>query len=87
MTLLTARQALDAGDIQELVRLIDAGARAKLDDPDTLIAPLWNQARATAEALVRRGTPMDLRFGGTPAEWAERGRPEDLPAMLALLST
>jgi len=172
--LLTSRQASEAGVALPLVELlIEAGAQADLDRPDVLDDPLWNQAPATAEALIRRGSPMalrhaaalgrldlmaeligsadqdvreealllatvrgqldsarilvshgargdkigrrgpatalheaanrgfpqivalllehgadatvlDTRFGGTAEEWAEYGRPEDLPAMRAL---
>jgi hypothetical protein len=32
-----------------------------LDRPDVLDDPLWNQAPATAEALIGRGSPMELR--------------------------
>jgi ankyrin repeat protein len=172
--LLTSQQASEAGVALPLIELlVEAGAQADLDRPDVLDDPLWNQAPATAEALIRRGSPIDLRhaaglgrldlvvelvgsadqdlleealilasvrgrldsarvlvshgargdrigrrgpatalheaanrgftrivalllehgadatvldtrYGGTAAEWAEYGRPEDLPAMRAL---
>jgi Ankyrin repeats (3 copies) len=172
--LLTSQQASEARVALPIIELlIEAGARVDLDRPDVLDDPLWNQAPATAEALIRRGSPMalrhaaalgrlddvaelidsadrdereealilasvrgqlasvrvlvshgargdrigrhgpatalheaanrgfaeivahlldhgadptvlDTRFGGTAAEWAEYGRPEDLPAMRAL---
>lgn len=60
--LLTSRQASEAGVALPLIELLlAAGAQADLDRPDVLDAPLWNQAPATAEALIARGSPMALR--------------------------
>jgi hypothetical protein len=60
--LLTSQQASEAGVALPLVELlIEAGAVADLDRPDVLDDPLWNQAPATAEALIARGSPMELR--------------------------
>src|SRR6266498_849279 len=59
---LTSRQASEAGIALPLLDMLkEAGARVDLDTPDVLSDPLWNVARGTAEALVRRGIPMDLR--------------------------
>jgi hypothetical protein len=59
---LTSKQASEAGVALPLLEiLIEAGARIDLDAPGVLDYPLWNDARATAEALVRRGSPMELR--------------------------
>jgi hypothetical protein len=59
---LTSKQASDAAIAVPLLDLLkDAGARVDLDEPEVLTGPLWNVARGTAEALVARGTPMDLR--------------------------
>ena len=60
--LLTSKQASDAGVAVPLLEmLLDAGVSIDLDTPGVLTYPLWNAARGTAEALVARGTPMDLR--------------------------
>ena len=44
-----------------LIEILRAAGAAADSESDLLSAPLWNQARATAEALVRQGVPMDLR--------------------------
>jgi Ankyrin repeats (3 copies) len=75
---LTSKQASDAAVALPLLEmLIDAGARVNLDSPDVLTGPIWNVARGTAEALVRRGTPMDLRHA------AALGRLDVLEELLA----
>lgn len=59
---LTSRQASEAGVALPLLEMLkNAGAVVDLDAPDVLTAPLWNAARGTAEALVRRGSPMNLQ--------------------------
>jgi ankyrin repeat protein len=59
--LLTSKQASDAGVAVPLLEmLLDAGVSIDLDSPGVLTYPLWNAAPGTAEALVRRGTPMAL---------------------------
>jgi hypothetical protein len=75
--LLTSKQASDAGIAVPLLEmLLDAGASIDLETPGVLTYPLWNVARGTAEALVRRGTPMDLRHA------AALGRHDVLTGML-----
>lgn len=76
--LLTSKQASDAGVAVPLLELLlEAGVSIDLDTPGVLSGPLWNVARGTAEALVRRGTPMDLRHA------AALGRLEVLEELLA----
>lgn len=59
---LTSRHASEAAVALPLLDiLIEAGARVDLHAPDVLSGPLWNAAPGTAEELVRRGAPMDLR--------------------------
>ncbi len=75
---LTSRQASEAEIALPLLEMLkDAGARVDLDRPEVLTGPLWNVARGTAEALVRRGTPMDLRHA------AALGRIEVVEELLA----
>lgn len=76
--LLTSRQASEAGVALPLIDLlIAAGASDDITGPDVLMQPLLNCARATAEELVNRGVPMDLRHA------AGLGRLDALEAMVA----
>jgi hypothetical protein len=76
--LLTSKRASEAGVALPLVDLLlAAGAKFDLDAPDVLGMPLLNVASATAEALVRRGARMDVRYA------AALGRIEALQALLA----
>lgn len=61
--LLTSYQASEAGVALPLIDLISTALpnNIDLDDPETLTSSLLNQASKTAEALIRRGTKMDIR--------------------------
>jgi hypothetical protein len=75
--LLTSKRASEAGVALPLLDLlVRAGARFDLDAPDVLGMPLLNMAPATAEALVRRGAKMDIRYA------AALGNVESVESML-----